>query len=905
MNRKKILLSKPIRLKTNNQSSFIPYETYYQTQEIKFKKDKTLECESIVESSGKKCTSHPSIEGMCIIHFKTHSKKVWRQQMTDLGYRLCQEKTNKIFICQELLDEMDHKHIRCKKHRDKDKVKNDKRAKDNKKNKEENPNFIDEKGIEQEYCPKCKKYCNESGFRGVKGDKTKVCKNCLEYDRQIHSNNSNRSCVLAGKTCDYLKNSNKKGKKWGLEDSEGGTVLERNPKANYLFHQNCFYCEEPPHTNKYTGIDRLNVEKQGYDVEKIVPACTPCNMMIGKKTLSDYRNICEHIATYNNLYEGKMYPEYFIFNNPNYTYEFGKNQAYERGFEWTLTIDEFKEIIKNPCHYCGTKPFGREGGIDRYENNLHYTKENSVSACTTCNDMKKDLSSDVFLDKCKKASLSSYKKTTTCWDNYNTIEKLKDIIKLNVIKPQFGRNNNELTFYQQIYLSQNQSSISVSIEIDNELDILYRFMSFKYLGLYPDQIEFSKHSLKIFLKDNITNRYIGYIFANNEDGNIIIKRILPFGIFFSRKGYKFLYDLTLSIEIIEKIKKYFQLKELNEIYIRKETYHNFTLNNVVLWESVRYTQSDNDEVVMLMKLLTPKTNDAQFIKFNAYRKIGYNTNQINIDYDDFQIDIKKLDKIFTIVEKNNLINITDNIAKIDNLVIKDKYKQGRGMASENKNTAKRTGTQNTFKKDVVPQIKKDVFRDQEITRLSEYYKSVNTFSKCQGNLFTQKPCKLGKRAVIGNKFCGDHKKSILKEYADSNEKVLCRKLKYTECTVYIDSEDILRGIVNCKGCRGVIAKDQEKYRKDNQEYLKKERERAKENRQNKKEQQQTHSKKKSFHEKYNIDKLDQITEKKLIKYTKLIKNSVQENIYITNKDLIDNNNIPRRSFDEIKRFIEK
>jgi len=135
--------------------------------------------------------------------------------------------------------------------------------------------------------------------------------------------------------------------------------------------------------------------------------------------------------------------------------------------------------------------------------------------------------------------------------------------------------------------------------------------------------------------------------------------------------------------------------------------------------------------------------------------------------------------------------------------------------------------------------------------------------------------------------------------------VLCRRLKYTECTVYIDDEDISKGIVNCKGCRGVIAKDQKKYRKDNQEYLEKERERAKKNRENKKEAKQTHSKKKSFHEKYNIDKLDQINETKLIKYTKLIKESAQQNIFITNKDLMDKHNIPRRSFDTIMRFIKK
>lgn len=79
-----------------------------------------------------------------------------------------------------------------------------------------------------------------------------------------------------------------------------------------------------------------------------------------------------------------------------------------------LSIDEFWAMILKPCHYCGREPYNRTkfnlksgqsdedqmlyNGIDRVNNNVGYTKSNSVPCCKFCNHMKFHLSKKDFLD---------------------------------------------------------------------------------------------------------------------------------------------------------------------------------------------------------------------------------------------------------------------------------------------------------------------------------------------------------------------------------------------------------------------------------------------------------------------------------------------------------------------------
>ena len=96
-----------------------------------------------------------------------------------------------------------------------------------------------------------------------------------------------------------------------------------------------------------------------------------------------------------------------------------KNGAKSRSFQFSLTNEEIKALIYNNCFYCGDAPadkkhfysykegkdddyFIETNGIDRIDNSIGYTKKNTVTCCKTCNQMKSNLSLDLFLNKINK-----------------------------------------------------------------------------------------------------------------------------------------------------------------------------------------------------------------------------------------------------------------------------------------------------------------------------------------------------------------------------------------------------------------------------------------------------------------------------------------------------------------------
>lgn len=81
-----------------------------------------------------------------------------------------------------------------------------------------------------------------------------------------------------------------------------------------------------------------------------------------------------------------------------------KNQAKSRGLLWCLSEEMFKQLISQSCFYCGVAPhltsisscnetsskrlgYGAYtyNGLDRKNNILGYTEDNTVSACKDCN----------------------------------------------------------------------------------------------------------------------------------------------------------------------------------------------------------------------------------------------------------------------------------------------------------------------------------------------------------------------------------------------------------------------------------------------------------------------------------------------------------------------------------------
>ena len=72
-------------------------------------------------------------------------------------------------------------------------------------------------------------------------------------------------------------------------------------------------------------------------------------------------------------------------------------------------LAEFKDITSKHCHYCNSEPSNKlerlasngafvYSGIDRIDSNVGYIPNNIVPCCSTCNQMKMEMSRQEFLD---------------------------------------------------------------------------------------------------------------------------------------------------------------------------------------------------------------------------------------------------------------------------------------------------------------------------------------------------------------------------------------------------------------------------------------------------------------------------------------------------------------------------
>jgi len=82
-----------------------------------------------------------------------------------------------------------------------------------------------------------------------------------------------------------------------------------------------------------------------------------------------------------------------------YKYIRYKEGAEKRNLSFDLSEREFYDFISDTnCYYCGSE---YNLGIDRLDSNIGYEQENIVPCCGTCNIMKREMSLEKFINKCK------------------------------------------------------------------------------------------------------------------------------------------------------------------------------------------------------------------------------------------------------------------------------------------------------------------------------------------------------------------------------------------------------------------------------------------------------------------------------------------------------------------------
>lgn len=95
----------------------------------------------------------------------------------------------------------------------------------------------------------------------------------------------------------------------------------------------------------------------------------------------------------------------------NEAFAMHKYSAKKRSIRSDLTREQFEEIIRKPCTYCGdfserkNTHTGRtltSTSVDRRDNEPFYTLENSIPACFECQHLKMDMTEAEFFCKIEK-----------------------------------------------------------------------------------------------------------------------------------------------------------------------------------------------------------------------------------------------------------------------------------------------------------------------------------------------------------------------------------------------------------------------------------------------------------------------------------------------------------------------
>lgn len=90
-----------------------------------------------------------------------------------------------------------------------------------------------------------------------------------------------------------------------------------------------------------------------------------------------------------------------------------KKGAKERDLEWKLSKNQFRELVRQRCFYCGKEPSQTvdrvdyngvypHNGIDRIDNNLGYVEGNVVPCCKHCNTAKLTRTPEEFIAHAKR-----------------------------------------------------------------------------------------------------------------------------------------------------------------------------------------------------------------------------------------------------------------------------------------------------------------------------------------------------------------------------------------------------------------------------------------------------------------------------------------------------------------------
>jgi hypothetical protein len=153
----------------------------------------------------------------------------------------------------------------------------------------------------------------------------------------------------------------------------------------------CRYCQ---FGDELIGIDRVN-NNVGYCVDNSVPCCDTCNRMKSDTPVEKWFAQMERVLRY-------YVADRPILGGPlrqgvGTRLKVVREGAARADRAIDMSTDELTKLVTSPCHYCGFSD--KLVGIDRVNNDIHYTLANCVPACKTCNFMKRTMTVEQWMQK--------------------------------------------------------------------------------------------------------------------------------------------------------------------------------------------------------------------------------------------------------------------------------------------------------------------------------------------------------------------------------------------------------------------------------------------------------------------------------------------------------------------------
>jgi len=86
-------------------------------------------------------------------------------------------------------------------------------------------------------------------------------------------------------------------------------------------------------------------------------------------------------------------------NSKEINYSNYKRNAEYKKLEFTISFEEYSNVVTKECHYCGVIQEKGFNGIDRKDQSVGYIIDNCVSCCKMCNYMKGSTCEEVFVKR--------------------------------------------------------------------------------------------------------------------------------------------------------------------------------------------------------------------------------------------------------------------------------------------------------------------------------------------------------------------------------------------------------------------------------------------------------------------------------------------------------------------------